>query len=484
MLWEVLVFNLCRALGYLQYKEYYHDEESIGKHQKYCSSQIKSILPKIISDDNVRALQTYLSFRKVTAKSFEDNMLNPALENGAKECTAFLLAWKKDNLRTPKQKKELSLESLEDPSTITEKQKMKIWQYEKSEDGIRICGYRGDEKDLVIPDSIAGVPVTKIEENAFCWKTKGYTKKKNDRDVYYRRQLQSVVIPETVKEIGRNAFRECGSLEKVVIKGSVEEIKEYTFLRCNNLKSVTLPESLQKIGDSAFSGCESIEEIRIPRGVSVIGSGAFSGCEKLKDVEMPAGLERIEDSTFSNCKELSTITFPNSLNTIGEDTFSGCCNLGRVIFPTNLKNIGKHAFARCKNLITENLAVEEIGEGAFSGCSSMQDENGFYISNGILFNYYGREHKLIIPNGVIKIASFALSGNEELHEVIIADTCEEIHEGVFWGCNNLNSVYIPGSVSYIEHEQFSDYKKVTIKTEPGTYAEEYAKYYGMQVSTN
>ena len=109
--------------------------------------------------------------------------------------------------------------------------------------------------------------------------------------------------------------------------------------------------------------------------------------------------------------------------------------MGRVIFPANLKNIGKHAFARCKNLITENLAVEEIGEGAFSGCSSMQDENGFYISNGILFNYYGREHKLIIPNGVIKIASFALSGNEELHEVIIADTCEEIHEGVFWGRN-------------------------------------------------
>ena len=49
-------FNACRAIGYLQYPEYYNDPESIDKYQRYCITHIKELLSIILEKDNAVAL--------------------------------------------------------------------------------------------------------------------------------------------------------------------------------------------------------------------------------------------------------------------------------------------------------------------------------------------------------------------------------------------------------------------------------------------
>lgn len=68
------------------------------------------------------------------------------------------------------------------------------------------------------------------------------------------------IVPEGVIEIGDGAF--LGSkLKKVVLPSSIKKIGKEAFDYCKKLKDIVLPSSLLSIGESAFSYCCSLEEI-------------------------------------------------------------------------------------------------------------------------------------------------------------------------------------------------------------------------------
>lgn len=71
---------------------------------------------------------------------------------------------------------------------------------------------------------------------------------------------------------------------------SVEEIGEYAFRDCA-LEEIILPETLRKIGRYAFYNCQSLERITLSDTLSDIGSGAFTGCHRVRllEVRMEAG---------------------------------------------------------------------------------------------------------------------------------------------------------------------------------------------------
>ena len=73
--------------------------------------------------------------------------------------------------------------------------------------------------------------------------------------------LSSLIIPESVTDIGSRAFAVCDGLTTVSILSSVMKIKEHTFNGCKNLTSVALPPSLTSIGDYTFLNCNSLEYI-------------------------------------------------------------------------------------------------------------------------------------------------------------------------------------------------------------------------------
>ena len=69
-----------------------------------------------------------------------------------------------------------------------------------------------------------------------------------------KKLVGSLVIPDSVTEIGDNAFYDCTGLTNVVIPSTVTVIGEYAFSGCSGLVSVVISDSVTEIKSEAFSG--------------------------------------------------------------------------------------------------------------------------------------------------------------------------------------------------------------------------------------
>ncbi len=141
-------------------------------------------------------------------------------------------------------------------------------EYNVTESGVRITDCDPDAVNIVIPDTIDGMPVTVIDWYAFenC------------------KKLKSVTIPDTVTHISRFAFAHCIALETVNMPESLYSIEQYAFHDCPLLENVTLPEGLAVIEGRAFSGCDSITSVTIPQSCGQVGDYAFFDCDSLTKI--------------------------------------------------------------------------------------------------------------------------------------------------------------------------------------------------------
>ena len=115
------------------------------------------------------------------------------------------------------------------------------------------------------------------------------------RDDFY-----SLVIPEGVEIIGKNAF---------------------AFL---NIRSVTLPKSLKAIGEKAFFSCSALKSVELPENLEELGDGAFLDCYGLKTINIPHKIKSIPQNCFNGCRDLASVKFEGRIESIGDSAFSGC----------------------------------------------------------------------------------------------------------------------------------------------------------------
>lgn len=127
---------------------------------------------------------------------------------------------------------------------------------------------------------------------------------------YSRKDLEDIVIPDTITEIGFGAFSECLNLTKVEIPDSVIEIGGFAFNECLNLTKVEIPDSVIEIGSYAFYECEKLTEIKLPSLLTMIENHTFSRCRNLARVQIPDSLRTIESTAFSYCSSLKEIDLP------------------------------------------------------------------------------------------------------------------------------------------------------------------------------
>ena len=83
------------------------------------------------------------------------------------------------------------------------------------------------------------------------------------------RDVTKVVIPDTVIEIGDDAFNLCRTLNSLVIPNTVTAIGNSTFKGCSALKTINIPGSITSMGDCVFDDCTSLKCTNIPEGVPI-----------------------------------------------------------------------------------------------------------------------------------------------------------------------------------------------------------------------
>lgn len=85
-------------------------------------------------------------------------------------------------------------------------------------------------------------------------------------------------IPNTVTEIGKNAFYYCTKMISITIPDSVTTIGAGAFYSCSSLKEITIPQSVTSIGADAFLHCGNLTAINI-KGTANRISGAPWGAQ-------------------------------------------------------------------------------------------------------------------------------------------------------------------------------------------------------------
>ena len=322
---------------------------------------------------------------------------------------------------------------------------------------------------LVIPDS-----VTNIGDYAF-WNC---------------RSLTDIVIPDGVTSIGKCAFEGCSALSSVVIPDSVSCIGFGAFENCSSLHSVVIPDSVTSIGESAFYDCESLSSLVIPDSVASIGDNAFSGCSSLSSVVIPESVVNLNGNPFCRwdgelkClspyfiydnkvlfdkdkskiiafrdKNTTSYVIPDSVTHIGESAFRHCSSLSSLVLPDSVTSIGDRAFEDCSSLKSLVLpdSVTSIGDNAFSDCSSLSSlvlPDGVTSIGDRAFYYCSSLRSIVIPNSVTSIGDNAFCGCSSLSSAVIPNSVTSIGFGAFRSCKSLTDIVIPDGITSIGYGTF------------------------------
>ena len=296
---------------------------------------------------------------------------------------------------------------------------------------IEITAYYGYEAEVTVPPTIDGYTVVGIQSfhneegysnpNIFVRKVvlpetvtyiaDGAFYDSDDWAAKTHFELQEIVLPQSLKTIGKNAFYHNYYLQKIDIPAGVTEIGRGAFAKCQNLSDITIrgentflhggafgektgysvgpfagklrelhqqwlyddsasdffiwqgqlldyrgtsktpviPDTVTVIGASAFWRSD-ITGVTIPSSVKLIGASAFYECASLTSVDIPGSVERIDDSAFSGCTGMTSITLHEGLKVIGDGGFNDCEGLTSLVLPEGLTTLEDTALYDCENI--------------------------------------------------------------------------------------------------------------------------------------
>lgn len=272
--------------------------------------------------------------------------------------------------------------------------------------------------------------------------------------------LETVVVPNSVTEMGTYVFASCPNLASVTLPGARRKIEDRTFYNCPVLTSITLPRLVDTIGESAFEKCTGLTEISWSERITTLGSKAFRGCSALQAIHIPETVTAIGTYAFADCTALTEIILPENTTSLANYLFSGCTALQTYTVPANVTSIGNSVFAECSALenVTLPAALQTLGEKVFYNCDCLQNiiipdgaktigAQCFYDCDGLL--------SLTLPNSVTSIGSYLCYSSDKLASVCLSEGLTAIPEAAFMDCAELDNVVIPRRVTTIGSNAFN-----------------------------
>jgi len=349
---------------------------------------------------------------------------------------------------------------------------------------------------LIIPNS-----VTRIEDWAFAL-CKGLTYVEMSRGLTYVGRgafgdcsaLNTVIIPDLSSwsminfgDYNSNPLTTTKTLKinneeirDLVIPDDVTYIGDYAFRGCTNITSVTMGENVTKIGTSAFSGCKNCASFTIGENVTNIGSWAFQGCSALTSLtSLPRKVPSTSSNTFDNSIKDQTILYVPSAALEAYSSKAPWSDFYDIV----ALNIPKHQLAYYVDdalyksftleegeYITPEPAPEKEGY-TFSGWSEIPERmpkhdvtvTGSFTLTSEQLALDGIQYTLWVKEKTAEIVGFdvtdGFTGQVSIPSTVTKDGTSfdvtRIGDSAFSKCENLTSVTIPESISFIGESAFS-----------------------------
>lgn len=232
------------------------------------------------------------------------------------------------------------------------------------------------------------------------------------------------------------------SLVTLALPKDITEIEDYGIYHNQNLVSIEIPVTVKKVGAHAFESCANLQKVDLSNA-ETLGERVFESCGKLTKVTLSPDLQVIPDYAFQYCGSLADVPLPSSLVSIGVSAFRECDGLSAVVMPNTVTTLNKNAYQNCTNLKDVKLSdnLKRIGT-----------ENDHYSGNS--FEGCQNLASIDIPASVSWINSFSFKNCANLKTVTFHEGLQVIGGKSFQGCSSLVSVSIPKSVTSIGDESF------------------------------
>ncbi len=331
----------------------------------------------------------------------------------------------------------------------------------------------------------------------------------------------------TVESTADDAFKECKQLTSIVLPGTLRRLGKCSFLNCSALASCLIPDyTIDTIPYEALYGT-ALTEFHIPEGVVYLEQSSFEKMKKLERVYLPNSVQEVSPYAFNEQypdplkepiynnrlfvrmprKYSGKYSIPSGIEVICENAFCRCANITALTIPEGVKRIERYGLCFDQGDITQidlPASVEYIHEegiiGTFINRITVAEGNKRYKTwNNILFTinidtvvycppamkYYDTLPESVthigncafrvaiadvILTNVKTIGTFAFWGNclayhTDNRHFILPETVEKIDDYAFCYSCQMQEVTIPSSVKEIGKNVFeysSNLKKANI----------------------
>lgn len=360
--------------------------------------------------------------------------------------------------------------------------------YETTDNGeITVTGYTGGEVIVVIPDTIEDKPVTAIASSAFAGKG----------------TLKAVSVPDTVRTVGKDAFKGCESLSSLrtpvftcedapyfgalfgantyetngsfvpvslttLVLTAGETVPDYAFYACRGLETVFLPKTMTEIGDFAFYLCESLVYINTDTAaLTRTGDRAFANCASLLNLSLPDTMMRIGEGILEGCGKLETLTVPF----VGGCTYDyplteeekAAMEKDGALHPAETTGYLGYLFGASAHTFTAGyLPASLMTVTVLEGCESIP-ANAFFECISV--------REIILPEGVVEIGRRAFYGCERLAAMTLPDSVTAVGDDAFHGCIRMKSFVGGESLTELGVQTFMNCVSMTSATLPDSVKE-------------
>lgn len=167
-------------------------------------------------------------------------------------------------------------------------------------------------------------------------------------------ELDSHCIPETT----------AGAIEipREIEGKPVKVISDAAFIRCDRVTSIIIPDTIVNIGSQAFNGCNSLTSLTIPASVTNVGHQIACNATNLVLLTIGCGQATYAEAAFAYTFA-KTIAIGEGMASIDKWLFGGNENLEAITVPQSVTNVEEGAFADCRKLARAYVFIGTTIEG-------------------------------------------------------------------------------------------------------------------------